>query len=366
MFIDLKKAFDTVNHGILLKKLDFYKVKNTELKWFADYLSNRLQYAEVEGKSGHPMKITCGVPQGSILGPLLFLIYINDLGNISSKMSTLLYADDTTFVMSGKNNIELFETANQELALASNWFFANKLTLHPGKTRYIKFFPKKDETLPVLKIIGHEIMRVGEGKEEESFKYVGVEVDENLTWKHHISKISNKIRLNLFLLKKERNFIPKKTRLMIYNSLIRPHLEYCINIFSSCNITGEKSLFQMQKKAVRMISNKKYNDHTEPIFKELNLLNFEKTKKYNILKLAHEIFYKTAPEAMNVMFPRYEVEKTRSECTFVTPLYRTSKLQSFPSFQITKQWNDLFPQLRKIEDKKEFLKKLKEVLLSEE
>jgi hypothetical protein len=194
VFIDL--AFDTVDHHILIHKLKYYGINNKTLKWFKSYLSNRKQFIPINNNhETNFLNITCGVLQGSILGPLLFLIYINDL-NKASKLTIIMYADDTNLFHTNFDLIELFKTVNKELRHVSNWFKCNKLTLNTNKTKWVlfhsitkkRFLPSK---LPQIFIDQNEIKR------DFVTKFLGVYLDENITWNHHIDYISNKISKNM-------------------------------------------------------------------------------------------------------------------------------------------------------------------------
>ena len=196
VFIDLSKAFDTVNHEILIKKLQNYGVKNNNLKWINSYLSNRKQCVSYGTKFTKFLDINCGVSQGSILGPLLFLIYVNDIVSSSNCLNFILFADDTNIFYSHKNINIIFETVNRELIKINEWFQANKLSLNTTKTKYTIFakssiinqLPLK---LPLLKINNTDVKRA------YSSKFLGVILDEHLTWKDHIKLVENKVSKTL-------------------------------------------------------------------------------------------------------------------------------------------------------------------------
>ena len=151
VFIDLSKAFDTVNHKILLKKMEYYGIKGTTLTWLKSYLSNRKQYIYVDNISKQLLEITCGVPQGSILGPLLFLIYVNDFYKASNTLNEVMFADDTNLFLSHKDLNTLFLNMNTELHKVSTWFKSNKLSLNIDKTKWSIFHPLSKKTLFTFK-----------------------------------------------------------------------------------------------------------------------------------------------------------------------------------------------------------------------
>ena len=139
VFLDLKKAFDTVDHKILLDKMHAYGIRGNILRWFRSYLTNRCQFVFYDGRQSAIQSITCGVPQGSILGPLLFIIYMNDICNVSELLFTVLYADDTSVVIHGKDMLSIIITLNHELHTLSTWLKANKSSLNTDKTYYMSF-----------------------------------------------------------------------------------------------------------------------------------------------------------------------------------------------------------------------------------
>ena len=227
IFIDLKKAFDTVNYEILLEKLSFYGVKNVENNWFRSYLTNRVQFVQLPcGTLSNQRVLTCGVPQGSVAGPLLFLLYINDLPK-ATDMFTILFADDTTFQFSSENANFAQYKVNMELEKASEWFSANLLTLHAGKTKYMLFkAPSCHLHVGELLIGGKSISRIGEDFKEKSFKFLGHHIDENLTWVHHMDHVNKKLVSANYALSRSKSLLPRRILNNIYRSLFESHLHF--------------------------------------------------------------------------------------------------------------------------------------------
>ena len=282
IFLDLSKAFDTIDHNILLDKLKYYGLDDTAIKLFRSYLTNRYQYVQMENAKSQILEINTGVPQGSILGPLLFIIYINDISQSSDKFDFLAYADDTTLSttlnkFSTSDDMNISDLINLELYKINEWLEINKLSLNANKSRFMIFhMPNKQITLPILQICNTNIEKVNE------FNFLGLTLDTRLDWKRHSNNTSNKISRTIGVLNKLKNVLPQHIKTIIYNTLILPHLNYCILCW------GFKSnrVFALQKKAVRIITCSKYNAHTEPLFKTVKLLKFT-----DLLKLRELYFY---------------------------------------------------------------------------
>ena len=195
VFIDLKKAFDTVNHDILLHKLEHYGIRESALDWFKSYLSDRKQYVHLSDIDSEMKGITCGVPQGSVLGPLLFLIYINDLPNISKKIKFYLFADDTNIYLESHDLQSLEKTMNKELEKLFEWLCINRLSPNISKTNFIIFCPVNKPKIPVTILINKEAI-----DEVTQVKYLRILIDSQLTFKQHIGELNKKVAIAIGIL----------------------------------------------------------------------------------------------------------------------------------------------------------------------
>ena len=264
VFLDVSKAFDTVNHAILLDKLHHYGVRDNALDWFRSYLSNRKQYVSYNGVSSSTKLITCGVPQGSILGPLLFLIYINDLYNVCCDSVPILFADDTNLFYKGVDFDELVKSINAELENISLWLKVNKLPLNV-KRHILSYF--REVKSPIshieIKIDNQTINRV------DKTKFLGVVIDSKLSWKTHISLVAGKLSKSIGMIVKAREYLNRNALLTLYYSFVYPYLTYYNHVWGCTYQTNLKQLFILQKKALRIMCGKRKIDSTEHIFSDL-------------------------------------------------------------------------------------------------
>ena len=214
IFLDSSKAFDTLYHNILLHKLKHYGLSKNSTGLIKKYLENSMQYVNFDNVNSHHQKISTGVPHGSILGPLLFLIYVNDRHNSSKLFQFILFADDTTFLAKkGMNN----NLINRELCKISIWFKVNKLSLNVPKSKCILFHQPRN------KIIEPEIIITG-----NNFNFLGLIINKHLNWNDHIDHISLKISRVTGILTRLRHTVPIDVLLLLYNFLLLPHINYSL------------------------------------------------------------------------------------------------------------------------------------------
>ena len=308
IFIDLKKTFDTVNHRILLTKLENYGIRGSLLKWFESYLTDRKQYVFCNGVVSDTVSISCGVPQGSVLGPLLFLLYINDLPNISSKLQFFLFADDTNIYYESDDLKELEKTVNRELKLLSLWLNLNRLALNVTKTSFVIFRSNR-------KPVNHNVILILNRKalaQRDHVKYLGVLMDQHLNWKHQIANVSKKIGRGVGILSKLKHFLDSGLLRNIYYCLVYSYLNYGVHAWGSACPSATEKLLILQKKAVRILTGNQYFQiygepagplpPSNPLFADLGFLKFDDIYKLNISKFIYSTLSDSSPKIFSNWF----------------------------------------------------------------
>ena len=301
LFLDFQKAFDTVDHHILLDKLHCYGVRATAHDWFTSYLSNRLQLVNYNGYESDFRVMKCGVPQGSILGPLLFLIYINDLPDVSKFFMPILLADDTNLFCTGPNLKYIVYQINQEIRMIYLWVKANKSSLNIDKTYFMLFTPKRfPRNMDDIIIDGKQIIEVSETK------FLGVIIDNNLNWKPHITYINKKVAKSIGIILKARKVFNNETLSTLYFTLVYPYLNYCIHVWGRAYNTHLKDLFVLQNKVIRIINGVPPRTNTEYLYIQHSVLTVKRLYYYNIELFMYKYSNSTLPEMFNIYFDKIE------------------------------------------------------------
>ena len=282
IFLDLAKAFNTVNHGILLSKLDKYGVRGPPLHLIKHYLNNRQQITNINNFKSNKLNINVGVPQGSCLGPLLFLIYINDM-HLCTSLKLSLFADDTCLSLSHEDPQILQNCLNMELKNINNWLEKNKLFLNHSKSNYLIFSKKKNK--PSITIsINNNILQ-----QQHTTNYLGIIIDDNLNWKPHINNLKLNLSRSCYALSKLRNYANLYTMKNIYYSLFYSKLKYCISSWGGASESVLNPLIKLQKRAIRYISFKPARTPTNSLFIEMKMLKVNEIHKFEISKLVHKM-----------------------------------------------------------------------------
>ena len=365
LFIDLKKAFDTVDHLILLRKLEHYGIRGHCNSFFESYLSNRKQYVHCNNVESSVMDSVCGVPQGSVLGPTLFLIYVNDMINCMRYCRLQLFADDTISSLSGRNMHTLFNLLKYDLKSMMQWFKANKLSLNFDKTFYSIFHSRKSTVSHIFDSMTVE----GETLErKKSAKYLGLTFDEVLSWRHHIEKLLSDLSKYFYLFYNLRKDIPYKFKLQLFNSYVYSRVTYGLHCYGAANITDVKPVQIVCNKLLKVFLMKDRRYPTNVLFKECNLLKINDMTKFLAAKIVHRSVYTNdnTPEQLSeyfVMNVNVHNRNVRDKLLVRLPVVRTVFGQTCLHWYGAFYWNRIDLHLRETSDIKIFKKELKSSIL---
>ena len=298
VFVDLQKAFDTVDHEILLAKLQHYGIRDKAFSLFKSYLSDRRQFVTISGRNSAEAIIRHGVPQGSVLGPLLFLIYINDLNHAICHSAVHHFADDTNLLCVSSTLESLVKMLNLDLKFLWHWLNANKISLNASKTEYLLFrHPnRKYDQLVKLKIGGKRIF------ESKTIKYLGVHMDSDLKWKTQVNNVAVKLKKANGVLGKLRHYMPLKIRMLVYHALFSSHLTYCSQVWGqhveNVSLAEMDRIRRLQNIALRLVTFSHYRAHASQLYSFVNVLKFcDVIDRQNVLFL-HDIYNSILPPAV--------------------------------------------------------------------
>ena len=255
--------FDTLSHEILCNKLNHYGIRGIALEWIRDYLSNRKQYVIYNNVKSPIENVVMGVPQGSILGPLLFLLYVNDMSNVASNLSFIQYADDTSIFVKGSSLLSISKIMNNGMKQVNEWLKNNKLSLNVSKTNYMIMSGKGkkfNENDCEIMIDNYTLKCV------DRINFVGLILDNKFAWKYHIDHIYKKVCRTIGLITKARIILDIDSIVMLYNAIVKPYFIYCNIIWGNTFTTYLKKLEKLQKKILIVMTSSEYNYHARPLF----------------------------------------------------------------------------------------------------
>lgn len=342
VFLDLAKAFDTVDHSILLKKMEIYGVRGTSLNWFKSYLSERSQCCLVNNHLSKKCYLSCGVPQGSTLGPLLFLIYINDLPSSIAKCSPRMFADDTSISISALSADDIETSLNSDLENVKLWLETNKLNLNISKTEFMLL----GSNARLFNLIKPPEIMLGNDpiKQVQSAKSLGVTIDNTLSWSEQVDNICKKISKAIFGLKLVRPFVPVNVLLTIYKALVLPHFDYCDVVWGNCNKGLADRLQKLQNRAARVITRSDYSIRSADILKKLNWDNLETRRFKHMATFMFKIQNHRAPEYLNSYQRICDISShnlRNQDTDLALPKPRTESLKRSFLYNGAKIWNSL-------------------------
>ena len=349
--MDFSKAFDCVNHQILLDKLFLYAIRGLPHRWFKSYLFNRKQFVRLGSWDSELKTINIGVPQGSILGPILFIIYVNDLPHVSQSLKPTIFADDTTLSMSHHNYNDLILEVNRELDLLNEWTLANRLSINCAKTELFLVSNRKhsDNNIPI--ILNNQILKF-----TDLCTFLGVILDNRLTFSNHIKFITNKLAKSTGVFYCIKDFLDTQARLKFYYGFVYPYIAYNIIVWGSTYRSHLNPLILQQKRIIRLIANADRLEHTSPLFYRYNILKVEDVYRYFIC--IH--VFKSRNNREFIIDHQYP---TRSRENAAIGFQRLTKSQQSVSFAGPNIWNQLPISIRQIKSFPKFKTCLKKYLI---
>lgn len=278
IFIDFTKAFDFINHELLIQKLHIYGIRGHTALLIKSYLDNRCQYVNIGGNVSNIKPIKSGVPQGSILGPLLFNIYINDIINIAPQAKFIIYADDTSIFLSTRNCNDIIPIANDVMRRLEAWSSSNNLLVNKNKTKAILFSPKNQN----ISLSSDIVLYSSPIEIVNTFKTLGVLFSNHMSWSQHIDYIISKLAGVIGMLYRHRLILPQSVKLLLYNTLFVSHLNYCHLIWGTTTKTNLYRIFLLQKRAIRLVCSVPHDFHTDLIFANLGIMKIHEYYKYRL------------------------------------------------------------------------------------
>ena len=347
IFLDLKKAFDTVDHEILINKLASYGIKDNELDWFKSYLCNRSQAVHVNSFLSDFKTYNTGIPQGSILGPLLFIIFVNCLPDVVT-CKTVMYADDTSLMCKAKDVNELKVKLESNLKAVANWFKANKLTLNTDKTKFMVFGTNHmiDQYNDITLSFDDKLI-----EKVSVFKYLGIKFDSNMSWSSHIDYLSGNISKRIGIVKRIKHFIPQETLIMLSNALVIPHFDYASSVWSNCSANDQNNLQVLHNRLARTILSADIRTPIDDLLSSVNWIRLCDRWSNHMLILTFKCIKDMCPDYLCNQFKfvhniHDHITRSHTTNTLVVPKCNSNSGKRTFLVRAASLWNNITPSIR--------------------
>ena len=340
IFLDIEKAFDSINHKILLHKLSHYGFRGHINNFLASYLSNRTQFTEVNGIKSSVKYINYGVPQGSILGPLLFLIFVNDIGPVL-KSKGRLFADDTSILVHNQDINSLLHQANELVKQTKTWFLLNKMSMHIGKSKFILFHGTGKDPLSHithLEACGDKLPRVN------VFEYIGINIDETLSWTYHIDELCKSLLKYFSIFYNIRDFINTHIARITYFTCIYSRIKYGIEVYGNTTSQNLDRIQVLQNKLMKVLTKRNRRYSTNALHNDLNILKVEDIYRFTTSQFTYKCINKEHPEKFHNYFVRRSTihdHSTRQINDIDLPHIHAELGRSTTKYTGGSIWNDL-------------------------
>ena len=308
MFVNFTEAFDTISRTCLIRKLHSVGISNISLNWYKDFLSQRQQRVVINGVASDWLTVTPGVPQGSLLGPLLFSIYVNDMPSVVRSAVLNMYADDTTVYTTDKCPTHVAQCLTNHL---STWCQANHLRINPAKTMAMFLCRRGLQRCGSAKIClqGHPL------ENKSVTDYLGVTTDSQLTFRQHVARVTSKVYGALKTLCHVKASLPTVTCILLYRTLVLPHLEYCSAIWDPHTAELTSKVERVQNRAMRYILDRPPRTPSDSLRQQLKWQTLEDRRKFRRAKLTYRILKELAPTYLHGKFHKNLVEQVAETLT---------------------------------------------------
>ena len=348
--LDLSKAFDSINHDLLLQKLSKLGLGEKSINWCKSYLTDRKQQTRFSNFTSTMETVTSGVPQGSILGPILFICFVNDLPEVFKNCKIMSYADDTQILVAAKKTTEIKHQIESLIQEAQQWYTRNSLLNNASKTEVMTISRRKTKEPFEINVTEDGILQ--KLKSKSSIKVLGIHLDHELNWNKQVNETNKRARYAARNLQRTSHLLPFKPRLILYNSLVAAHFNYGDTVWGGCGIKNKNKLQRTQNYVIKGMLGMKTTDSTVDALSKANLLSLDDKRKVHDAVYVHKALTGALPTAVCQKYQEHQpLRKLRSteKQVLTIPKHNTENYKNSPLYRSIQAWNSTPTDLKKME-----------------